>query len=142
MIDKDDLSPKRVLIKTKTGQTAEFTVSAPKPIKILSVNGKKEGAEINLNSDLTLEMESPDATENTEFKIALIDDIMGLHAFVDMAVFKYKDKITIPAVMWENTGSGIVPNEGENWLKVERFNVIPTNIKGVGASQIVGMSVD
>ncbi len=141
-IAKDDLSPKRVVIKTKTGQTAEFTVSAPEPIKIKSVNGKKEGAEINLNSDLTLEMESPNATENTEFKIALINDIMGLHAFTDMAVFKYKNKITIPAAMWENTGSGMVPNEGANWLKVDRFNVIPTNIKGVGASQIVGMSVD
>ncbi|KAA3614152.1 MAG: hypothetical protein D8M58_18330 [Calditrichaeota bacterium] len=141
-IGKDDLSPKHVVIKTKTGQTAEFTVSAPEPIKIKSVNGKSSGAEINVEKDLVLELESPNTNKNTEIKIGMINSIMGMLAFTDAGVFKYDDKLTIPAVMWENTGSGMSPKEGENWLKVERFNVIPTNVKGVGASQVIGMSLD
>jgi len=141
-IDQDDLSPKHVVIKTKTGQTAEFTVAAPEAIKIKSVNGKSNGAEINVEKDLVLELESPNTTKNTEIKIGMINSVMGMLAFTDAGVFKYKNNLTIPAAMWENTGSGMSPKEGENWLKVERFNVVPTNVKGVGASQVIGMSLD
>jgi len=141
-IDQDDLSPKRVVIKTKTGQQAEFTVAAPEAIKIKSVNGKSEGAEVNVNSDLVLELESPNTSKDTEFKISMINNIMGLSAFTDIGIFKYKNKVTIPAAMWENSGSGMSPRDGENWLKIERFNVMPTNVKGVGASQVIGMSLD
>ncbi len=141
-VDKGDLSPKKVIIKTKTGQTAEFTVTAPDPIKIKSVNGKLDGAEVNVNSDLVLELESKGATKDTEFKVSMINDIMGISAFTDLGIFKYKNKITIPAAMWENSGSGMSPRDGENWLKVERFNVIPANVQGVGASQVLGMYID
>jgi hypothetical protein len=141
-VDKDDLSPKKVVIKTTSGQTAEFTVAAPEPIKIKSVNGKLEGAEVNVNSDLVLEMEAPNATKNTEFKVSMINDIMGISAFTDLGIFKYKNKITIPSAMWENSGSGMSPRDGENWLKVERYNVIPASVSGVGASQVIGMYID
>ena len=141
-IDKNDLSPKRVVIKTKSGQTAEFTVAPPKPIKIKSINGKAKNAEVNVESDLVLEFENLDVNENEEFKISMINNIMGIKAFTDMGVFKLKEKVTIPAVMWENTGSGMSPKSGKNWLKVERFNVVATDVKGVGASQVIGMSLD
>ncbi len=141
-IDQDDLSPKHVVIKTKTGQQAEFTVAAPEAIKIKSINGKSEGAEVNVNSDLVLELESSNTSKDTEFKISMINNIMGLSAFTDIGIFKYKNKVTIPAAMWENSGSGMSPRDGENWLKIERFNVMPTNVKGVGASQVIGMSLD
>ena len=141
-IDKDDVSPKRVVIKTKSGQVAEFTVAPPEPIKIKSVNEKLRGAIVNVESDLTLELESENITDRSEIKISLINDIMGISTFTDVGVFKLRKKITIPAVMWENTGAGMSPRAGGNWLKIERYNVIPTNVKGVGASQVIGVSLD
>ncbi len=141
-IDKDDFSPKRVVIQTKTGQKAEFTVAPPEPIKIISVNGKSNRAEINVEKELVLELESPNTNKNTEIKIGMINNVMGILAFTDMGIFKYNNKLTIPAAMWENTGSNMAPRYGDNWLKIERFNVMPTNIKGVGASQVIGISLD
>lgn len=140
-IDKNDTSPKKVTIETVSGQKAEFTVSPPPPIKVVSVNGAKENAEVSIEKKLTLEMEAKDA-KDSEFTVSFLTSVMGINAFVDFGTFKYKDKITIPAAMWTNPLSATSPTSGSNWLKVERFNVTPTKVSGVGASQIVGMSVD
>lgn len=53
-IPKYDVSPKKVRVETKTGESFEVEINPIAPIKLISVNGKQESAEINLNSDLTL----------------------------------------------------------------------------------------
>lgn len=141
-IDKNDTSPKRVKVTTSTGESAEFTVAPPPPISIKSVNGSREGAVVDVTKDLVLELESPNTTQDTEFKISLLGTVMGIRTFMDFGVFKYKDKITIPADMWKNSGSSMPPGSGENWIKIERFEVSPKSVAGVGASQAIGSSVD
>ena len=141
-IDKNDLSAKKIRIETSSGQVAEFIVTPAPPIEIVSVNGKKEGAEVNLKSDLTLQLKSPGATKDTEFSVALITNIMSIRAFMETGIFKYKNNITIPAAMWRNPVTQIAPVKGDNWLRVERFNLNIKPVKGVGASQIVGASID
>lgn len=140
-IDKNDISPKKVSIETVTGQKAEFMVAPPPPIKIKSVNGEGENSVVSLEGDLQLEMEAENAS-GTEFTVSFLSSVMGINAFTDFGTFKYKDNITIPAAMWNNPLSAMSPTSGANWLKVERFNVTATHVSGVGASQVVGMSVD
>ncbi len=141
-VDKNDFSPKTIRVETSTGQVAEFVVTPAPPIKIISVNGKKENPVVDIQSDLSLELESPGTDKNTEFSVSLLADIMKLRTFTDYGIFKYKNKISLPAAMWRNPGTSIAPIEGENWLKVERANLNLKIIKGVGATQIVGTSID
>ncbi|MCF8259324.1 MAG: hypothetical protein K9J12_01005 [Melioribacteraceae bacterium] len=141
-LDADDISPKKVSIKTTRGDYAEFTVAPPPPIKIKSVNGSSSNAVINLEEDFTLEMESPNTNEDTEFVVSMVGTAMGVTAFMDYAILKYQDKITVPQAIWTNALTAFAPNEGPNWLKIERFNVVPSNVTGVGAAQIVGQSLD
>ncbi len=141
-LDKNDLTPKTVQITTSTGKVYTFTVSPPPPIEIISVNGKTDNIEVNLNQPLRLEMRSPNADENTEFSVALIHKVMGVRTFMENGIFKYRDQITIPAAMWRNSLNPIGPIKGANYLRVERFQVNPAIVPGVGAAQVVGTAID
>ncbi len=141
-LDADDTSPKKVVIRTTSGQEVSFTVSPPPPIKIKSINGSRENAMVDISKPLDIEMESAGAGKDTEFSIALLSNVMGIKAFLEYGTFKYKNKLHLPAEMWYNALTPIAPISGENWLRVERFNVMPTNVKGVGATQIIGQSID
>ncbi len=141
-LDDDDLSPKTIRIETTAGKVYEFTVEPVPPIELVSVNGKKEDIEVDLRKPLSLEMRSPETTPNTEFSVALISNVMGVRTFLENGVFRYQDKITIPAVMWRNPMTPIAPVQGQNYLKVERFKINPRVVPGVGATQVVGVSYD
>lgn len=141
-IDKNDISPKTIRIETVSGQVAEFSITPPPLIEIVSVNGKKSGMEIDLNSDLRLKMKSPQHDKNTEFSVSLVTKVMGINSFIESGIFKYKDDITLPAEIWKNPITPVPATSGANWLKVERFDTNLKVIKGVGASQIIGASID
>lgn len=141
-IEKSDLSPKKAVLETTTGQRVEFTVSPPPPIKILSVNGKSSNMEVSIEKDLVLELQAPNVEPGTEIKIALVTDVMGIDVFTDVGIFKYKDKIRIPAAMWKNPLTAIAPKTGKNWLKVERYNLNLNRVGGVGATQVVQTALD
>ncbi|RMH65597.1 MAG: hypothetical protein D6677_02145 [Calditrichaeota bacterium] len=141
-LDPDDVSPKKVVIRTSTGQEASFTVTPPPPIKIKKVNGTAENPVIDISKPLRLELEADQAGRQTEFSVALLSDVMGIRTFLEYGTFKYKNKMTIPAAMWYNAITPYAPVSGQNWLRVERFDVMPTNVKGVGATQIIGQALD
>ncbi len=141
-LDPNDVSPKKVVIKTSTGQEVSFTVAPPPPIKIKSINGMRENAVIDITQPLDLELKAENQRPGEEISIALLGDIMGLHTFLEYGTFKYGDRLHLPAAMWKNALTPYVPTSGANWLRVERFNVTPTNVKGVGATQIIGQALD
>ncbi len=139
---REDFTPKMIRVVTSSGQEAEFLVTPPPPIRIVSVNGQKDTADVNLNSPLTLELESPQADSRTEFSVSLLSNIMNIRTFIESGIFKYKNKIIIPAALWKNSMSPVPPVGGESWLRIERFNVNTAIIKGVGATQVVGTAID
>ncbi len=141
-LDANDVSPKKVVIKTSTGQEVSFTVTPPPPIKIKSINGKKENAVVDITQPLDLELKAENQRPGEEISIALLSSVMGIHSFLEYGTFKYADKMHLPAAMWQNAITPYAPISGSNWLRVERFNVTPANVKGVGATQIIGQALD
>jgi len=142
IIDADDLSPKKIVVETTSGQRAEFTVAPTHPIEIAEVNGTERGGEVNLEQDLQLKINNPQGSENTEFRVAFLSDIMGTRSFQEVGVFRSADDITIPAAVFRNPGTAVSPNDGENYLLVERFELAPYNVEGVGAAQVIAQSMD
>jgi len=141
-LEADDISPKKVVIKTSSGQEVSFTVSPPPPIHIRAINGKRENGVVDITKPLHLQLDAIDSKPGEEFSIALLGNVMGLTAFLDYGIFKYKKDITLPAAIWMNSASAIMPREGKNWFRIERYKVDFTDVKGVGATQIVGQALD
>ncbi|NUQ82697.1 MAG: hypothetical protein HUU10_13890 [Bacteroidetes bacterium] len=134
-----DLGPQPVEVVTSSGQTFKTTVTPVEPIKIKSVNGGT--GTIDFNKDLVLEFEHPKGAKNTEGKAYLILDVMGTTSFVEIASFRLKDKVTIPAVAFRNIPN-LKPRTGPTWLLVERFKVEPVQRGVVGACQVISVAWD
>ena len=141
-LESDDLSPKTFEIVTSTGQKASFTVAPTDPIGIKSVNGQREGATVNMQEDLVLELDNPPGTEDSEIRVMLMGEIMGTRSWADVGIFKSADKLTIPSVTFLHPSGSLAPNKGASYMLVERFAVAPSRVKGFGAAQIISSSWD
>lgn len=136
-----DLKPQTFKIKTSTGQTFEATVSPIEPVKIKSVNGGSDGV-VDFAKDLTLTFDNSQGNKNDWAKISLLSNFGNVRAFTEVATFRIKDKVVIPAEMWQNQVNPIDPNTGASYLLVERYKLDPVVNKGVGALQVISKSWD
>lgn len=153
LIDSGDAAPKKITIETKTGQKAEFTIKPTFPVRIKSINGKTEGAEVDVTQDLVLELENPKGSERTMYKVSMLMDLMGTTSFVDVVVCRSADKIVIPHQAFVNAqvvassdqaiGTSIASfREGASWLRIERYEHDLTPNAGTGGYQGISASWD
>ncbi len=134
-----DREPQRVAIQTSTGKTAAFTMAPTFPVTIKSINGKADGAAVNLNEDMVIELDNPRGSENTMLSVKLIMDVLGVRAFVETIVAKSANRIVVPkeafsnALVTASAGGFVSFNKGPNTVLVERFAKNLDQIEGVGA---------
>lgn len=147
IFDSQDLKPRKINIKTKSGDEAFISVDSPKPFTLISVNGEKDNAEVDLNSDLSLEFENfKNLDKNERLKVSFVMDVLGVREFVDIGVFKPTKFIRIPAAAFKNLSvaastSGVAElKPGKNYIRVERYNLKKDRIPGFAASQVVSMA--
>ncbi|MCK9409516.1 MAG: hypothetical protein M0R68_10330 [Bacteroidetes bacterium] len=142
--DKNNGKPKKISITTSTGQKAQFTIQAPKPVKLTEVNNASTNAAVDVTKDMVLEFGNV-PNENAYIRVSMIINSIGIRSFSDIGVFKLSKKLTIPSAAFKNTlvsasTNGVVSiATGSNYVLVERFDVAAARIPGVGASQNVSM---
>ena len=122
-----DKTPKEVVVTTLTGQTTRFTLKPTSTVEIARVNGQSANAVIDLNKDLTLDLNMPRANTG-QIRVSLLSTVMTNRAFVDLGVFKAKSRIVIPAAAFKHPSvsasvAGVVGfDKGANYLRVEHFD--------------------
>lgn len=146
-MDELENKTQTVNIKTKTGEETSISVEPPKPVKIVAINGNKENPEIDLSSDIELEMEDFKELDKEErLKASLIMDVLGVREFVDMGIFKPAKKIKIPNAALKNlsvsaSASGVAElKAGKNYFRIERYKLKKERIPTVAASQVISAS--
>ncbi|MES2963881.1 MAG: hypothetical protein V4760_08320 [Bdellovibrionota bacterium] len=143
---------KTVRISTSSGQVAEFQVAPPKPLKLVSVNGAKSDAAIDMTKDLTLGFDG--AGEKDSFiRVALVAEGLGMRNFSDIGIYKLGKTVKIPAAAFRHpslqsnasarlegrtTKSSVEEKDsiilsGPNTLLVERFETKTLNAPAAGA---------
>ena len=90
--------PARVLeLQTGSGQKAKFTLQARKnPIKLVSVNGKFAGAEVDMTKDFTIQLQNFSTAPGSLIKLQITGQTIGLRAWYDLGYFKPAASVTIP----------------------------------------------
>lgn len=122
LLDHDDRSSKTVRVENADGQVTEFTLNAPPQVNIKSINGKKEGAEVNLSEPLELELEYESSAEGKRVQIALITSAVGAKGFAYFQSTLLKRKITVPADAFRHkhiSGGGPTGKDVTKWVKGE-----------------------
>jgi hypothetical protein len=126
ILDGSDVAPKEIVVKTSVGQEARFVVQPLQPVKVTAINGKSEGAMINTNQDLVLDLDIPKG-KTGQIRVSLISTVMTNRAFVDIGVFKPQKKLVIPAAAFRHLSvsssaqSFVALDNGPNFLRVEHF---------------------
>lgn len=144
---EDNLTQKTIKLSTNSGDETSITINPPKPVNLVSVNGAKEEAEVDLNKDLYLEFDNfKNLDKNDRLKVSFLMDVLGIREFVDIGIFKPSKMLKIPAFAFKNlsvtaSASGVAElKAGKNFIKVERYNIKKDRIAGLAASQAVSMS--
>jgi hypothetical protein len=138
-----DKELKRVAIQTSTGKTASFTIAPTLPVTIRTINGKADGATVNLNEDMTIELDNPRGSENTMVAVKLIMDVLGVRSFVECLVARSANRIVVPkeafanALVSASAGGFVSYTKGPNAVLVERFATNLDPVEGVGSIQRV-----
>lgn len=147
IFDTEDLKPKTVKVTSSSGDEATVTIDPPKPVNLISVNGEKDGADVDLNSDLNLEFgDFPGLTKDDRIKVSFLMDVLGVKEFVDIGVFKPAKRIRIPAAAFKNlsvnaSASGVAElKPGKNYIRIERYKVKKERIPPFAASQALSIS--
>ncbi|MBO6525383.1 MAG: hypothetical protein JJ971_16255 [Balneolaceae bacterium] len=120
LFDGDDRSDKTVRVENADGLATEFTLQAPPQVRIKSINGKAEGAEISLNDPLELELDYEPAAEGKRVQIALITSAVGAKGFAYFQSTLAKGKVTVPADAFKHkhiNGGGPTGKDVTNWVK-------------------------
>jgi hypothetical protein len=159
VIPKGDRGPKTITIVTNSGQKAQFEVKPVTPVNLLTVNGSKDSAPIDMTKDLTLTF-GDIPTENTNVRISLLVDSAGMRNFASLGTYKLDKTIKIPAVTFRHpqlfVTSGSVNNSGgrtqsktltassqfttdANYIVVERFETHPLKLDTVPAAEQVAL---
>jgi len=138
-------SPVRINIQSDNGDEAEFYLETIPEIEIVSVNGEESLPILDLSEDIKLEYYNPEGAEGTDIRLSLITDVTGVRALNHFADFKSESSgiktVTIPKESLANPEiSGDLNvgqfNKGENWLILEREQII--NKKDYGDNQYPG----
>ena len=122
LTDHEDTSPKTVRVENADGQVSEFTISAPPEVTIKSINGKTEGAEVNLAEPLELELEYSSSAKGKRVQVALITSAVGAKGFAYFQSVPLQNKVTIPADAFKHkhiNGGSPTGKDVTNWVKGE-----------------------
>lgn len=120
LLDGDDRSPKTVRIENVDGESTEFTLNAPPTVSIKSINGKSEGAEVNLNESLEIELDYDPSAEGKRVQIALITSAVGAKGFAYFQSTLVKGKVTVPSDAFKHkhiNGGGPTGKDVTKWVK-------------------------
>jgi hypothetical protein len=127
-VDKNDRSPKKVELISKSGQKAHFEIAPAPTFSIKSINGKTSEAQIDVTKDLVLEFNLPREAKGKLMLVSLISSFPGGKDFNNFQSFYASEKVVIPAGSFKSTqisggdlmGKNVVDYVKENqWLKVE-----------------------
>ncbi|GAB5407844.1 MAG: hypothetical protein BalsKO_02090 [Balneolaceae bacterium] len=117
-----DRSTKTVVITSSNGSTTEFNISAPPRISIKSINGASEGATVDVNSDLEIELDFDSEAEGKRVMIALITKAVGAKGFAYFQSTIINGKISVPAHSFKHkhiAGGGPTGKDVTNWATGE-----------------------
>lgn len=120
--DADDTSPKKVVLTSSNGESAEFTISSLPSLRIKKVNGSTASAIIDVNAPLEIELEYDAAAEGKRVTVALITKAVGAKGFANFQTAIIDGKITVPADAFKHkhiAGAGPTGKDVTNWLEGE-----------------------
>ncbi len=96
-------APRKVEITTTSGEKASFVIEPNKnKLKVVSINGQKAKASLDLTKDITIELDAPQVPEGTMLKVSLAINQIGVKSFYDVCYVRYQPKLTIPAGAFRN----------------------------------------
>lgn len=120
--EASDRASKKVVVTSSNGSTTEFDVSAPPSIRIKSINGVAEGATVDVNSDLEIELDFDSEAEGKRVLIALITKAVGAKGFAYFQSTIINGKISVPADAFKHkhiAGGGPTGKDVTNWATGE-----------------------
>lgn len=133
-IDPNDHSPKTIVMKSSSGQTASFTVTYVPEVDIEKVNGEKSLPVIDVTEDLTFEYSPMFDDDLSEIRLAFLTDAAGARAWNYFETIKEREgEIRIPKESLATTEisssapGGVKFLQGNNYLLVERKRYKDTN---------------
>jgi hypothetical protein len=101
LISDANPAPRKVEITTSTGQKSNFTIAPSKAkFKLISINGVKDNASIDLTQDVTLEIDG--LTESTLMKVSLTINQVGIKSTYDVCFLRSGSKVVVPAAAFRN----------------------------------------
>lgn len=130
-------SPRKVDIKTSSGETSSFVIEPFKnPIKLLSINGKDNKISLDLSQDVILELEGISPQENPLMKVSLAINQIGIKSIYDVCFIRSGSKVTIPAAAFRNInivpGGNALYNYKNSFLSVTVENTATaTGVTGI-----------
>lgn len=122
LFDANDNRPKTVELTSSNGEKTSFNISPAPAISIKSINGMSQGATIDLNTPLELELEYNSAAKGKRIVISLITKAVGAKGFANFQSVLIDNKVTIPAEAFMHkhiTGGGPTGKDVTNWQKGE-----------------------
>tara|TARA_R110000868_G_scaffold1211_1_gene9248 strand:+ start:13842 stop:15482 length:1641 start_codon:yes stop_codon:yes gene_type:complete len=120
--DHDDLSTKEVVITSTNGSTTEFELSPLPSLSIKSINGVAEGATVDVNAPLEIELEYAAAAEGKRVMVSLITNAVGAKGFAYFQSTIINNKIIVPADAFKHkhiAGGGPTGKDVTNWATGE-----------------------
>ena len=126
--------PRKIEVTTNSGQVSTFTVNPPtQTLKLLSINGEKSNATIDMSKDVVLEFADMPEDTKTPIMVQLTGSQIGIKTLFPVGWFAPKKRIVIPPAMFRNMG-GAENNIGfaNCYLQVSRgSNGKATNVTGI-----------
>jgi hypothetical protein len=108
IITAPNSAPRKVEIKTTSGQSSSFTIEPVKnKITLVAINGQKENISLDLSKDVVLEVEGISPSENPLMKVSIAINQVGIKSIYDVCYIRSGSKLTIPAAAFRNIN--IVP---------------------------------
>ncbi|MTI87819.1 MAG: hypothetical protein FH748_07615 [Balneolaceae bacterium] len=135
----NDLTPQKIDIETTSGQSVSFEVAPIEAVSIKSINNGTN--EIDLTKDLVIELDENENTQHKNMRVMLLMKMMGARGWVDVANFKAKEKVVIPAEAFRHL-PGLNPEGGDSYLLIERYKIEPNIYENIGAAQVLSLSWD
>ncbi|HCD53133.1 MAG TPA: hypothetical protein DEQ34_11835 [Balneolaceae bacterium] len=95
MFEASDNSPKTVKVESSDGTVTEFKMTPAPSLRIKSINGTLDDAEIDMTQPLEIELEYDEAAKGKRVRVALITKAVGVKGFAFFQSAQIAEKITI-----------------------------------------------
>ncbi len=99
-------APKKIAIKSASGQQVSFTIPAPtQTFTLVSVNGQKNNPAVDFSKDVTLEFAlGENFDKNIPLQISITARVLGISTLYPVGFFAPASKVIIPAAIFRNVG--------------------------------------